>query len=167
MLLLFSSARRHGLPITLRNLSRPVFFNRFVRCIGVLCAALALTGVPQRSSADPVRIFLYQTGSAPQEVTASYSYAYHHLYDPLGALVGNVDASGHATNLSGQAIGYVVFIYLYDAHGVPQDVTASYHYADHHLYDPLANLMGNVNVSGAITGLTGQPMGYLTFIPGS
>lgn len=70
------------------------------------CAAIALCSLTIRASASTT-IYLYDTNGTPVNVTASYVYQEHYLYDSLGNRVGSVNSSGSIFNLSNQKIGYI------------------------------------------------------------
>lgn len=132
--------------------------------LAVLCASLLFASSVRPVSADPARIFQYDANGALVEVTQTYSYQEHHVYDPLGNLVGTVDDNGTTYDLSGQQTGCVVLIYINDASGTPVEATASYSYQEHHVYDPLGNLVGTVGSTGSITNASGQSIGHITHV---
>jgi hypothetical protein len=55
-------------------------------------------------------------------------------------------------------------IYLY-VNGAPVNVTATYSYQQHYLYDAMLNPVATVDDSGRIFSPTGQQIGYLTDLP--
>ena len=75
------------------------------------CATLGLTmalGLMALGAKADTHIYFYDSGGNPVDVTASYHYQDHDVYDSYGNLVGTVDSQGRIYDLSNQQIGYIV-----------------------------------------------------------
>ena len=73
-------------------------------CLGILFSSLTL-----RADAS-LTIYLYASNGTPVDVTSSYSYQQHYVYDSLNNRVGTVDDSGQIFNSAGRQIGYIATI---------------------------------------------------------
>jgi hypothetical protein len=100
------SPQRDGMPaattptVTMRRRSR-------ARWIASVCVGIALCSLTLCASAD-TDIYLYDGNGTPVNVTQSYSYQEHYVYDLLGSPIGSVDAHGRIFNASSQQIGYIL-----------------------------------------------------------
>jgi len=74
----------------------------------ILCATVILTGGIQRANADATSIYLYNSNGVAQNMGSDYSCSDHHVYDPLGTIIGTVDTNGNILNSSNQVIGYIL-----------------------------------------------------------